>query len=184
MGCGDIELACDGFTAWHRLCTQPFCFTNALSGCRAFSKMSSADFAITVAVGSLFGSTISSPSPTLFVGLFALATLFAGQWLFAVLRHRVRSFSQVVENEPMLLMAGSEILEDNLRKMKVTRVDIHGKLREANAHTYAHALAVVFETTGDISVLPCEEPRSRLHPDFLSNKTKGRRTETKGHPRF
>jgi len=39
-------------------------------GLWSFSKMSSADFAMTIAVGSLFGATISSPNPTLFMGLF------------------------------------------------------------------------------------------------------------------
>lgn len=137
-------------------------------GLRSFSKMSSVDFAMTVAIGSLIGSTISSPSPTLLVGLFALAMLFSGKWLFAILRQRVPLFSRVVENEPLLLMAGSEFLDENLRKAQVTRADIYGKLRESNAHTYEQVLAVVFETTGDISVLHSSDPNSRIHPDFLS----------------
>ncbi len=147
-------------------------------GLRSFSKMSSADFAMTVAVGSVFGATISSPSPTLLVGLFALALLFAGQWLFALLRQRIPHFSQIVENEPLLLMAGSEFLEENLRKAKVTRADVYGKLREANAHTYKQVLAVVFETTGDISVLHSHDPTSRVHPDFLAGVVGHERLET------
>lgn len=137
-------------------------------GLRSFSKMSSVDFAMTVAIGSLFGATISSPSPTLFVGLFALAMLFSGKWLFAVLRQRLPLFSRIVENEPLLLMAGSEFVEENLLKAQVTRADIYGKLRESNAHSYEQVLAVVFETTGDISVLHSNDPNSRVHPDFLS----------------
>ncbi len=138
-------------------------------GLRSFSKMSSADFAMTVAIGSLFGSTISSPSPTLFVGLFALAVLFSGKWLFATLRQRVPAFSRVVENEPLLLMAGSEFVEANLLKAKVTRADVYGKLRASNTLTYEQVLAVVFETTGDISVLHSSNPQARVHPDFLKD---------------
>lgn len=137
-------------------------------GLRSFSKMSSVDFAMTVAIGSLIGSTISSPSPTLFVGLFALALLFLGKWLFAVLRQRVPLFSRIVENEPLLLMVGSEFLEENLLKAQVTRADIYGKLRESNAIAYEQVLAVVFETTGDISVLHSNDPSARVAPDFLS----------------
>lgn len=139
-----------------------------LVGLRSFSKLSSADFAMTVAIGSLFGSTISSPSPTLFVGLFALAVLFFGKWLVAVLRQRVPAFGRIVENEPLLLMAGSKFLDKNLRKAKVTQADIFGKLRAANTHNYEQIIAVVFETTGDISVLHARDPNSHIHPDFLS----------------
>ncbi len=148
-----------------------------LVGLRSFSKMSSGDFAMTVAIGSLFGSTVSSPDPTLFLGLFALALLFAGQWLFALLRHRIPRFSQIVDNEPLLLMAGSEFLDDNLRKAKVTRADIFGKLREANAHNYEQVLAVVFETTGDISVLHSNVQDTYIHPDFVDGVLDHRRLE-------
>lgn len=139
-----------------------------LAGLRSFSKMSACDFAMTVAVGSLFGSTVSAPSPTLILGLASLAALFAGQWVLAISRKRLPWFGKLVDNEPLLLMAGREILEDNLRRANVTKEDVFGKLREANALNYDQVLAVVFETTGDISVLHSGE-HSQLEPDFLSN---------------
>jgi len=138
-----------------------------LTGLRSFSKMSAADFAMTVAVGSLFGSTISSPSPTLVLGAVALATLFAGQWLLAVLRQRYGRFSKVIDNEPLLLMARGKMLEQNLRRANVTKNDIYGKLREANAFRCDQILAVIFETTGDISVLHSDDPDARIEPEFL-----------------
>lgn len=41
--------------------------TPRIVGLRSFSKMSAADFAMTVAVGSLFASTISLSAPTFIV---------------------------------------------------------------------------------------------------------------------
>ena len=150
-------------------------FYTRVIGLRSFSKMSAADFAMTVAVGSLFGATISSPSPTLFVGLFALAMLFIGQWLFSCLRHRVPTISNLIDNKPLLLMAGSQFIDENLRRAKVTRSDVFAKLREANACNYDQVLAVVFETTGDISVLHASDSETKLHPDFLSGVIDGER---------
>ncbi len=138
-----------------------------LAGLRSFSKMSAADFAMTVAVGSLFASTVSSAKPTLIIGLFSLALLFLAQWLVATLREKVGWFSKAVDNQPLLLMAGGKILHENLRRANVTEADIFGKLREANALNYDQIRAVVFETTGDISVLHSSDSQIELEADFL-----------------
>jgi uncharacterized membrane protein YcaP (DUF421 family) len=138
-----------------------------IAGLRSFSKMSSADFAMTVAVGSLFASTISTAKPTLIVGLVALATLFAGQWTLAFLRRKWATMSQLIDNQPLLLMAHGKLLDDNLRHANVTKSDIYGKLREANALNHDEVLAVVFETTGDISVLHSSDPDAKLERDFF-----------------
>ena len=54
-------------------------------------------------------------------------------------------------------MKGSGILEDNLKRARVTKGDLRAKLREANVTRRSQIRAVVFETTGDISVLHSEE---------------------------
>lgn len=128
-----------------------------IAGLRSFSKMSAADFAMTIATGSLFGATIASPTPTLFMGLFAIACIFAGQWGLAFLRVKSGTFSKVVDNQPLLLMAGREILYENLRRSNMTESDLYGKLREANAMNLEQVKAVVFETTGDVSVIHSAE---------------------------
>lgn len=138
-----------------------------ISGLRSFSKMSAADFAMTVAVGSIFASTISSPNPSLAVGLVALASLFGIQWLLAALRKQSDGFSRAVDNRPILLMAGGKLISENLLRAQVTENDVFGKLREANALNYDSILAVVFETTGDISVLHSNDAHARLEPDFF-----------------
>lgn len=58
-----------------------------------------------------------------------------------------------MDNSPLLLMDGPTVIEDNLRKARVTRGDLRSKLREANVTRLSQVRAVVFETTGDISVL-------------------------------
>lgn len=140
-----------------------------LCGLRSFSKMSAADFAMTVAVGSLFGSTISSKDPTILLGGVALASLFAGQFLLAVFRQRFPGLGQVVDNQPILLMAGRQIIDDHLKRANVTRSDIFAKLREANAYHYDQVLAVVFETTGDISVLHSTDSSATVSEEFLKD---------------
>ncbi|MFN2556838.1 MAG: DUF421 domain-containing protein [Nitriliruptorales bacterium] len=133
-------------------------------GLRSFSKMSSFDFAITVAIGSLM-ATISLSNSSLLDGLVALATLYAVQFAIALGRRRHR-FSRLVDNQPLILMAGQRMLDDNLRQSRVTGDDVRAKLREANVYNYDTLRAVVLETTGDISVLHGE---GELDLDIFQN---------------
>lgn len=127
-----------------------------IAGLRSFSKMSGFDFASTVAVGSIM-ATVSVTSASLINGLIGLATLFAAQVVIALLR-RLTKFEQVVDNSPLLLMAGPRVLHDNLRRARLTEHDLRGKLREANVTDTSKVLAVVLETTGDVSVLQGDGP--------------------------
>ncbi|MDF1656240.1 MAG: DUF421 domain-containing protein [Verrucomicrobiales bacterium] len=130
-----------------------------ICGLRSFSKMSTADFAMTVAVGSIFASIISSPGPSMMTGAIALAAIFLVQWLISQGRKRTSWLSKLVDNSPVLLMKDGEILQDNLRQSGVTESDLMAKLREANALQKEEVAAVVFETTGDVSVLHGESIR-------------------------
>ncbi len=123
-----------------------------ICGKRSFSKMSSFDFAMTVAVGSIIATTILSSSVRLIDGLVGLIAVYALQIIVAFAR-RNKYVTKIVDNSPLLLMDGDKIIASNLRKARVSEGDLRSKLREANVTKLSQIKAVVFETTGDISVL-------------------------------
>ncbi|MBW8201151.1 DUF421 domain-containing protein [Flagellimonas abyssi] len=135
-----------------------------LCGKRSFSKMSSFDFAMTVAIGSIIASTILSKSVSLMDGIVGTVAVYLLQ-IFAAFIRRSDTVKKVMDNEPLLLMDGSLILEDNLKKSRVAKSDLRAKLREANVVELSEVKAVVFETTGDISVL--HKAHDRPVEDFL-----------------
>lgn len=123
------------------------------AGLRSFSKMSSFDFAMTVAIGSLVASTILTSDPPLLQGAVALGMVYLVQQIVAALRIHFGVARRLVDNEPMLIMEGERILEDAMREARITRGDLLAKLREANVLRLDRVRAVVVESTGDISVL-------------------------------
>ncbi|MBW2960979.1 DUF421 domain-containing protein [Mesonia aestuariivivens] len=141
------------------LCTR-------IAGKRSFSKMSSFDFAITVAIGSMVASTILSSSVSLVDGAVGLIAVYVLQMGAASLRG-FQLFQKTIDNTPLLLMDGQEILEENLKKAKVTKADLHSKLREANVIKFSQIKAVVFEATGDISVLHTTDEDIVLESELL-----------------
>ena len=134
-------------------------------GLRSFSKMTSIDFAMTITTGAVLASTLLNQSPPLAQGVVALATLFGLQ--AAVSWGRRHGLSAVVDNDPLVLMAGDRMLRDNLRRARVTENDVWAKLRESNVLDPCEVRAVVLESTGDISVLHGDPGGRDLHPCLL-----------------
>ena len=140
------------------------------NGLRSFSKMSSFDFAITVACGSIIASSVITASENLVFGLSALVALFLVQRLISKGRIASGAFCNMIENAPLLVMKDGEILHDNLHAARMSETDLYGKLREANAYDISSVLAVVLEPTGDISVLhaPCYSD-TKISPEILAS---------------
>lgn len=135
-------------------------------GKRSFSKMSSFDFAGTIAIGSIIASTLLSSSVSLIEGIVGLSAVYLLQGLVAFAR-KSKPIRDLVDNAPLLLMDGKEILWDNLKKANVTEDDLRAKLREANVIELHEVFAVVFEPTGDISVLHSAQADKKLEPWLL-----------------
>ncbi|MEL7211661.1 MAG: YetF domain-containing protein [Pseudomonadota bacterium] len=123
-----------------------------INGLRSFSKMSSFDFALTVATGSVLASMATSATfPT--SGFIALAVLFAVRFVISALRQHSDLVENATDNRPLMLMHNGRFLDRNLSQSRVSRSDVIAKLREANAIRLSEVHAVVLEATGDVSVL-------------------------------
>jgi uncharacterized membrane protein YcaP (DUF421 family) len=122
-----------------------------INGLRTFSKMSSHDFAITVAIGSIIASSVVSSSIPALNGVLAIAFLILYQAIWSFIRQYFDN--TLLENAPLLLMDGEKILHENLKSARVTEGDLMSKLREANCLNLQQVKAVILEPTGDISVL-------------------------------
>ncbi len=124
-----------------------------LMGLRSFAKMASFDFAMTVAIGSLIATTLATKEPPLLQSLVAIGSLFLLQFVVALVRVHLPAAQTLLDNTPLLLMAGEEMLHDNLKAARVTESELRAKLRAANVLDMQQVRAVVMETTGDISVM-------------------------------
>ena len=150
-----------------------------LVGLQSFSKMTSVDFALTITTGAVLASTLLTKDPPLLQGVVALVVLFALQ--AAVAWGRRHGLSAVVDNEPLVLMTREGMVFENLQKAHVTEGDVWAKLREANVLTVAEVRAVVFETTGDISVLHGDPDGPRLEACLLTGVRDAERVDTDDH---
>jgi uncharacterized membrane protein YcaP (DUF421 family) len=128
-----------------------------LMGLRSFSKLSSYDFAMTVAVGSILASTILSDLPSLSQGLLAIGVLFIIQASISVVRRKVKSIKALIDNQPIILMAHGEYFCSNLQEANLTTSDIQQVLRKNGLKSKTEVFAVIMETTGEMSVIKNNE---------------------------
>ena len=124
-----------------------------LMGLRSFSKLSSYDFAMTVAIGSILASTILSDSPSLAQGLVAVAVLFLIQGTISVIRRKSKPLKSLIDNQAIILMAHGEYFCDNLKEANLTKSDVQEVLRRNGLKAKSEVFAVIMETTGDMSVI-------------------------------
>lgn len=140
-----------------------------VAGLRSFSKMSSFDFAVTVAFGSVLASAVLTKNPPLVQCIVALASLFLIQYSVSLIRTSSDAMASAIDNGPVLIMAGSNILHDNLKAVRMTENDLMSKLREANVTQWDQVRAVVMEATGDVSVLHADPEEPEIEWDLLTD---------------
>lgn len=136
-----------------------------IAGLRSFAKMSSFDFAMTVAIGSIMATVATGPSATLANGLVALAVLYVLQVLIGFARRR-RKLAHAIDNRPLLLLHDGRPIPEALAHVRMTSDDLQAKLRASGVASLSGAAAVVLETTGDVSVI---EAPADLDPDLFSD---------------
>ena len=129
-------------------------------GLRTFAKMSSFDFASTIAVGSVIASVILNPKYSILKGSIVLFSIIAFQTLFSFIIRKSSWLQGILTNKPKLIMWEGKILDQQLKKCNVGKDDLIGKLREANVHDFNEVRAVIFESTGDISVIHNSENKN------------------------
>lgn len=122
-------------------------------GLKSFSKMTGFDFINTVAIGNLLAMSIGTGSPKLLLGIVIIGILYFLNYLISLIQFKSKTAQKALDNSPVLLMIGEKILEENMKKCRITKDELRGKLREANVIRLSQVKAVILETTGDVSVL-------------------------------
>jgi len=143
-----------------------------ISGLRTFAKMSSFDFASTIAIGSIIATIILNPDQSILKGGIALGSIVLFQSVFTLAVRKFSFFEKLTTNKPMLIMQNGKILHKNLHKTNLSEENLIAKLREANVIHFDEVRAVVLESTGDVSVLHTSEDKQLMDKLLLGVKLK------------
>ncbi len=124
-----------------------------VSGKRTLSQWNAFDFIVTVALGSILATIITSQNVPLLEGMLAFAVLIGCQYIITWLSVRSGAVRGLVKNRPTLLLYEGEFLHDAMIRERVSAPEIRTALRSQGIGSVAGVGAVVLETNGQFSVI-------------------------------
>lgn len=127
-----------------------------VTGKRVLSKMNAFNLVITVALGSSFATGILDNSIALMEGVAALGLLILLQYVVTFTAVRSQRIRRLIKSDPTLLYYQGEFLQENMKKERILKDEIHQHVRNAGYGNYEQVSAVVMETDGILSVLNTE----------------------------
>ena len=128
-----------------------------LLGKRATGQMSNFDWMISITVGSLAASGILLKDVSLADVILAIAVIGLLQWATAWLASRSEWFESLVRARPRLLVHKGRLLEEDMRRERISRHEIFSYLRANGYVGPEEANWVVLENDGTMTVIPRQD---------------------------
>ncbi len=123
------------------------------SGKRTLSKLNAFDLVVTVALGSTLATILLSADVSWTEGATALALLALLQLVVSWTTSRVGAARRAVTAEPTVLVRDGRLLDEALRRQRVTPEEVRQALRSSGVGGFDLVAAVVLETDGTLSVV-------------------------------
>lgn len=136
-----------------------------VSGSRTLSDTNAFDFVVTVAIGSVFGRTLTANSVALAEALVAFAVLVVIQYVVTRLQVRWQFFERLVTNPPTLLYFQGEFLRGEMVRQRVTESELRAVARKLEEGSLDDVDAIVLESNGELSIVRSADPK-RCREEF------------------
>jgi uncharacterized membrane protein YcaP (DUF421 family) len=157
-------------TVWRSLLAVAVLLVMAkLIGKRQITQLSIFEFIAGIAIGNLVAYVSLNASVYWYLGLLSLI-VWAGAWVgLQYLSMKSKIVRDAVDGKGTIFIKEGKLLEDNLKKEKLTLDDLLGQLRKKNVFRVADVEFAVMESSGDINVLLKREHQP-LTPNHLGIK--------------
>ena len=147
-----------------------------VAGKRTVASLTSFDWILNVALGSLVAVAMTSPDK-FWETVASITLVVALQWIVSRLAFHSRAVSRAVTAEPSLLVHQGRFLRDAMARARVNEDEIATALRGAGLTRLDQAGAVVMETGGNLVVLDSDTMAEAPSTDFAVRELHGLRLE-------
>lgn len=125
-----------------------------LMGKRQIGQMEPAEFVVTMLVANLASIPMQDGGIPLYSGLVPIITVLGVELILSSLVLRSMKLRRLFCGKPVILIENGRILQDNLRKTRVTLDELTGHLREKDVLELKSVQYAILETDGNLSVFP------------------------------
>ena len=139
-------------------------------GKRQIAQMQPFDVVITLIIADLATIPMSDQSIPLLNGIVPLLVLTVVHFFITFLSTKILSVRKFVNGRPIILVSPAGILEDNIKKLNMTVVDVMEACRYAGYLSLEDVCYMIMETNGNISVIPNSNATEVTREDMKINK--------------
>ena len=125
-----------------------------LMGKRQVGQMEPAEFVVTMLVANLAAIPMQDGAIPLYSGLIPIVTVLGVELVLSVLSLRSMKLRKLLCGKPVILIENGQLLQDNLRKTRITLDELSGHLREKDVLDIRSVQFAILETNGNLSVFP------------------------------
>ena len=130
-----------------------------LIGKRQIGQMEPSEFVVTMLVANLAAIPIQDGEVPLLTGAVPLLTVLGLELVLAAASLRSITLRKLLCGKPVILIENGRILQQNLRKTRITLDELTGHLREKDVLDLQAVQYAILETNGNLSVFPYPKER-------------------------
>ena len=134
-------------------------FSIRLMGKRQIGQMEPSEFVVTMLVANLAAIPMQDPGLPLYSGLVPILTVLGLELVLSGVIMRSVALRRFFCGKPVILIDNGKLLQDNLRRTRVTLDELTGHLREKDVLDIGTVQFAILETNGDLSVFPFPKER-------------------------
>lgn len=130
------------------------------------SQMTYHDFVAAITLGAITANIAFNVNMNIWHLLVALITFSGIAYVLMVLALKNRTLRKWISGQPTILIQDGKILENNMRKLKITLDTLNQELREKNIFNIEEVQYAVLEPNGKVSVLRTPAYLPVIHKDM------------------
>jgi len=128
-----------------------------LMGKRQIGQMEASEFVVTMLVANLASIPMQDGAIPLYSGLVPILTVLGTELVLSGLILHSVVLRRFFCGKPVILIDNGKIVQENLRKTRVTLDELTGHLREKDVMDLSSVQYAILETNGNLSVFPYPE---------------------------
>ena len=143
-----------------------------LMGKRQVGQLEPSEFVVTMLVANLASIPMQDGGIPLYSGLVPILTVLGLELILSGLVLHSIPLRRLLCGKPVILIENGRILQNNLRRTRITLDELTGQLREKDVLEISTVQYAILETNGSISVFPFpkEQPASAKAAGIQVNK--------------
>ena len=145
-----------------------------IMGKRQVGQMEPSEFLVTMLVANLASIPMQDGGIPLYSGLVPILTVLGVELVLSAASLRSVGFRRLLCGRPVILIENGHVLQNNLRRTRITLDELTGHLREKDVLNVTDVQYAILETNGNLSVFPYpkHKPASArdagIHPERQS----------------